>query len=313
MERRSFVEAAALLPFGAAAQTGSTARSRRVFVLEQYHLKNGTQPARIHEYLEKALLPAMKRAEARPAIFLEALITPHMPQVASVSVYDSIEHMYSTRMKLASDSELLKAMQSWESAAEQPYEHLSSTLLQATPYCPELMPDREPRKTQRVFELRVYHSPTWRQLAALHERFAGPEIKIFARSGIHPVLYSSGVFGQNLPNLTYLIPFDNLDAREKGWAAFGADPEWIKVRKESIDRSGQISSVMQMSLYRATRIHPSDSAASATRRQFSSTCSVCLGNMPTTTASVGFACRISAASLPAGVPRTGSAAPRRKP
>jgi hypothetical protein len=53
-----------------------------------------------------------------------------------------------------------------------------------------------------------------------------------------------------------LIPFDDLAAREKAWNAFGADPEWVKVRKESIDRHGQISSVSQISLFRAAAYSP---------------------------------------------------------
>jgi hypothetical protein len=101
-----------------------------------------------------------------------------------------------------------------------------------------------------------YHSPTFRQLAALHERFSGPEIKIFHRAGIHPILYCSTLIGQNIPNLTYLIPFENLAAREKAWTAFAADPEWVKVRKGSIDRSGQVSSLQNISLWRATDYSP---------------------------------------------------------
>jgi hypothetical protein len=258
MERRSFLETAGALAAASAAgaQTSSPPRSRRVFVVEQYHLKNGTQPGRIHEYFEKALLPAMKRAAAGPSIFLEALLAPHMPQVASVAVYDSIEQAFAARSKMTADAELRKGFEAWENGSEQPYEHVSNTLLEATPYCPEVTADRERRKVPRIFELRVYHSPTWRQLAALHERFAGPEIKIFSRVGVHPIFYSSAVFGQNLPNLTYLIPFADLAAREKAWAAFAADPEWIRVRKESIDKSGQISSVMQISLFRATPYSP---------------------------------------------------------
>jgi hypothetical protein len=56
--------------------------------------------------------------------------------------------------------------------------------------------------------------------------------------------------------LTYLIPFDNLAAREKAWNAFSADEEWTRVRQESINRSGQISAVMQISLYRAMPYSP---------------------------------------------------------
>jgi hypothetical protein len=64
------------------------------------------------------------------------------------------------------------------------------------------------------------------------------------------------VFGTNLPNLTYLIPFDDLAAREKAWNAFTGDPEWLKVRKESTEKHGQISSVIQVALYKATPYSP---------------------------------------------------------
>jgi len=59
-----------------------------------------------------------------------------------------------------------------------------------------------------------------------------------------------------MPNLVYLIPFENLAEREKAWAAFGADPEWQKVRKESVAKYGQISQIINISLYRATAYSP---------------------------------------------------------
>lgn len=90
----------------------------------------------------------------------------------------------------------------------------------------------------------------------MNERFAGLEIKFFQRVGVNPLSYSTTVFGTMRPNLTYIIPFENLAAREKAWNAFGADPEWIKVRRESIERGGQISSQMQISLYRVTAYSP---------------------------------------------------------
>jgi hypothetical protein len=231
-------------------------QKRRIFVLEHYYLKNGTQPGRIHEYFSKTALPALAKLHAGPKLFLDAIVAPHMPQVAVITGFQSFEELWGIHPKLFTDKEFMKATDSWESHAEQPFEHCSVFLLEATDYCPEWVPDAEPRKKSRIFELRTYHSPTWKQLQALHERFAGPEIKIFHRVGVHPILYTSTLFGQNLPNLTYVIPFDSLAEREKAWDAFSADPEWIKVRKESIDRSGQISSVSQISLYRATAYSP---------------------------------------------------------
>ena len=235
---------------------GAAADKRRVFILEQYFFKNGTQPGRFDEYVIKGALPAFKRHHAGPMIFLTALTATHMPQAAVIIGFQSVDELWSVRQKITIDSDLAKALESWENHPEQPYEHFSAALLEATEYCPEILRDAEPRKTPRIFELRTYHSPTWRQLAALHERFAGAEIEIFRRVGVNPILYSSTIVGTNMPNLTYVIPFESLAAREKAWDAFGADPEWIKVRKESIDKHGQISSVMQISLYRAAAYSP---------------------------------------------------------
>ncbi len=257
MHRRTFIGTLGgigmLTPMGLA---GPATEGRRIFVLENYYLKNGTQPGRIHEYFSKAAIPALNKVHSGPKIFLESLVAQHMPQVAVILGFQSMEELWSVHSKLTADAELMKAVENWENQPEQPYEYFSSALLEATEYSPELKNDTGPRKASRIFEVRTYHSPTWRQLRALHERFAGSEIKIFHRSGVNPVLYTSTLVGPNMPNLTYVIPFENLAAREKAWDAFGADPEWVKVRKESIDKYGQISSVIQISLFRSTPYSP---------------------------------------------------------
>jgi hypothetical protein len=225
-------------------------------MLHRYFLKNGSQVARIHDYLSKTLLPGLERMHAGPKLFLEALVAPHMPQAVAIIGYESLEQLGQVESRLAGDAAYVKGLAAWEADAEQPIESYTSTLLAATDYSPQIAAPAEPSKTPRIFELRVYHSPSHRQLKLLHERFAGPEIKIFHRVGVHPILYSSTLIGPDKPNLTYVIPFENLAAREKAWNAFGADPEWLKVRQESIERGGQISSVIQINLYKAAAYSP---------------------------------------------------------
>jgi hypothetical protein len=253
LDRRQFLEGMpALLPAGLLAAEGW---KTRFYLLEQFFLENGTQPGRIHDFFSSALLPAMDRIHKGPKIFLEALVAPHMPQVAVIIGMESPDQIWSVSKALFADPDFSRAFDRWE-AGEPPYVSAGASLLEATAFSPEIATPRKPAGAPRIFELRTYHSPTARQLKALHERFAGPEIKIFHRVGVHPLFYSSTVFGANRPNLTYLIPFDSLAEREKAWNAFGADEEWIRVRKESIDRSGQISSVIRISLYRATPYSP---------------------------------------------------------
>lgn len=224
------------------------------YTLESFKLKAGTGLPRLHEHFSKTLLPKINSIWSGPKIFLEAVIAPHLPQMLVVYGFNSLEEMWSVRTKALADPDLAKAFEAMDSGPEPAFEALDTTLLEAAPYSPEIAAAAAAKP--RIFELRVYHSPTYRQLTALHGRFSGPEIRIFHRVGIHPILYSSTLIGQNIPNLTYLIPFDSLADREKAWSAFGADPEWIKVRKESIEKSGQISSVQNISLWKATDYSP---------------------------------------------------------
>ena len=227
------------------------------YLLESFNMRQGSQMGRMHDHFNKVALPAFKRVDyAGPIIYLEALVAPHMPQLVSIHGFKSLDDLWRVHSRINGDPELVKAFEQSDAGDDPAYDQQNSVLLQSTDYSPEVVASAEPPKTPRIFELRVYHSPTWHQLKALHERFAGPEIQIFHRVGIHPILYSSTLIGPNMPNLTYLIPFDNLAEREKAWNAFAADAEWVKVRKESIEKHGQISSIIQIALYKATPYSP---------------------------------------------------------
>ena len=251
MNRRDFF--AGTLTAMSASQAAEPPRTR-YYLIQNYYLRNSTQLPRLNEFMSQGFLPAANKVNPGPKIFLEALVAAHMPQFVTIAGFRTAEEVASMRAALRQDAAYRKAFAAWEEGPEPPYEHFSQTLLQATDFSPEI--PAKAAETPRIFELRTYHSPTWRQLAALQERFAGPEVRIFHRLGIFPVFYTETVLGANMPNLTYLTPFDSLAAREKAWDAFASDPEWVKVRKESIDRHGQISSVIQVTLLKATPYSP---------------------------------------------------------
>ena len=255
LDRRGFISAMpALLATGAAAEA-DTGRKTRFYVLERYQLEQGPQTSRIHDFFSKALVPALGRAYGGPQIYLEAIVAPHMPLVTAIFGVESPGQVWDIAKQIWADKDFVRAFDQWESGGV-PYVTTSAMLLEATDYSPEIVAPEKPPEKPRLFELRTYHSPTARQHKALDARFAGPEIKIFQRSGIHPVFYTSTVFGPNRPNLTYLIPFESLAAREKAWNTFGADEEWIRVRNESVARDGQITAVIDLSLHRATAYSP---------------------------------------------------------
>ena len=85
----------------------------------------------------------------------------------------------------------------------------------------------------RVYELRTYTS-TDGKLGDLQARFRDHTMRIFEKHGMKNVGYWVPQDSPTHDNtLIYIISHESRDAAKKSWAAFGADPEWQKVNKES--------------------------------------------------------------------------------
>jgi NIPSNAP len=93
------------------------------------------------------------------------------------------------------------------------------------------MPSIEvPEKKERLFELRCYESPTESAGQKKIEMFnTAGEIDIFKKAGARPVFFGETIIGDRRPNLTYMLCFDNMEAHDTHWKAFGSDPEWKKI------------------------------------------------------------------------------------
>jgi hypothetical protein len=55
------------------------------------------------------------------------------------------------------------------------------------------------------------------------------EFEIFEKAGCSPVFYSDTLVGPRLPNLTYMLSFEDLNDLTERWKAFSADPAWVKL------------------------------------------------------------------------------------
>jgi hypothetical protein len=203
------------------------------------HMQNGSQQPRMAKWLETRLLPICQRQGFGPMGFFNVAFGANLPTALIIFTYPSLADMETQWGKLNSDPDYAAAVAEVEKD-EPAFYRTEAMLLRSTPFCPPLAPTPAGDPPHKLYELRIYESPTNRQLGYLHDRFAGGEIDIFHKSGINPILYADTVFGPSQPNMTYLIPFESEAHREKAWAAFNADPDWIKIREESIRHGGDI-------------------------------------------------------------------------
>jgi len=88
--------------------------------------------------------------------------------------------------------------------------------------------------SNRIFEMRTYTAGPGK-FEALQKRFRDHTLRIFEKHGMQSIGYWVPADPPNSENtLVYIIAHKDRETAKKNWADFNADPEWQKVRKESM-------------------------------------------------------------------------------
>jgi hypothetical protein len=97
-----------------------------------------------------------------------------------------------------------------------------------TPPCGPNLPAtvKNVTKDSRCFELRTYTVQDGSSIDLLHSRFRDHTSALFRKHGMTIIGYWQPVAKPN--TLIYLLAYKDGAARDAAWAAFGADPEWVK-------------------------------------------------------------------------------------
>lgn len=88
-----------------------------------------------------------------------------------------------------------------------------------------------------IHELRIYQVAAGRMadMDAMMSRDCTP---VFQRHRIpRPLGAWSASAGPRLPAYLWMLAWPSLEERNKGWAAFGADPEWQQIRRKAHEKS----------------------------------------------------------------------------
>ena len=89
-----------------------------------------------------------------------------------------------------------------------------------------------PRTGERIFELRVYESHNELKAQLKIEMFNVAELAIFKKVGLDPVFFGETLVGANLPNLTYMLGYKDMEEHDRAWKAFLEDPDWIVLKDQ---------------------------------------------------------------------------------
>lgn len=111
-------------------------------------------------------------------------------------------------------------------------------------------------KDTRLFEMRTYYAAPGK-LEALHARFRDHTNRLFVKHGLTLIGYwvptDKAKGAEN--TLVYIIAAPSLDARNKSFASFGADPEWVAARDAS-EKNGKLVEKIDSVFLNATDYSP---------------------------------------------------------
>lgn len=245
MKRRTFLHTTiatgglAALPVLTSANDDKTKPMRQLLELRTYLLRADKQPA-FDTYASKALIPALNRSgvksvgafyESPAPTTADAKPAETKPVLAAFLLipYQDASQMTAVTTALSGDTEYQKAAAEYlsVSASDPVYDRVESSLFLAFETMPKL---EAPTGKPTLYNLRIYESHNEAAGKKKIEMFDKGEISIFRRVGLTPVFFGEAVVGARLPNLTYLLAFQDEAARTQAWNTFRADPEWLKLK-----------------------------------------------------------------------------------
>lgn len=185
---------------------------------------------RFDEFYREVAVPAWNRAGVKPVGVFDVMVGPDAPTKYVLLPFKSVDEMMVAREKFEADPAVGKAEFTNVPATDPAYVRKESSLMRAFGGMPKLeVPPHVAEKKPRIFELRTYEAHSRKANRKKVEMFDIGEIDIFRRTGLKPVFFGETLVGAKLPNLTYLLVFDDLAAREKNWETFRDDAAWKKL------------------------------------------------------------------------------------
>jgi len=210
------------------------AGDRCFYELIRIEVVNNAQKAGLEKYLGEAAIPALNRLGISPVGVLKPKYGTHGLDYYLLIPHPDINSFLSAWDRLAQDKEYLaKGREFLQAGMDNPaYYRFSTSLLHAFTHLPRLeMPDNLKGKSGRIFEIRTYESHSREKAILKVEMFnEGGEIKVFKESGMNPVMFGETLAGEKMPNLVYMLAFENLAERDAAWKRFADSEGWTKLK-----------------------------------------------------------------------------------
>jgi hypothetical protein len=175
--------------------------------------------------------PCCQRAGTGPVGVFNVSIGPSSPTTYVLIPHRTADGFSRLPEQLLNDAAYQAAGKAYlETPATSPaFVRVETSLMRAFSSIPRLeLPfgGGEAGRRSRLFEMRIYESHSEKAALKKIEMFDTGEIAIFRKAGLMPVFFGETIIGPSMPNLTYMLVYEDMAARDKYWSTFAGLPEW---------------------------------------------------------------------------------------
>ncbi|THD68781.1 NIPSNAP family containing protein [Robertkochia marina] len=199
-----------------------------VYELRTYQFEFFRSADVLHNYLEKALIPALNRQGIENVGVFEEVGEALPKKIYLLIPHSNIQGFQNSTDLLLKDQVYSESATPYLMSPENaiPFSDYTTNLIRSTYGFPNLV---RPDVSSELFELRIYHSHNEDALRRKVKMFNDAEFPIFKDAGLPMVFFGMDIAGEHMPSLTYMLANKDKEANEKGWSAFLEHPEWKRI------------------------------------------------------------------------------------
>ena len=213
----------------------NSASAKDFYELRTYQL-NSPEKAAVFDTVMAAAIPILEEAGVTPVGVFRAKREkdgdPNWRYVLATAA--SLDTFATARAALASDQDFVETARDYLSyeQADPAFARISVSTFAAFSGFPKLATPPADNGGERFFALRVYESHDELKALLKINMFNTGELDIFADTGLRGVFFGSALSGDNLPNLTYMLVYNNEAEHKKAWKAFRSAPAWNTLKAD---------------------------------------------------------------------------------
>ncbi len=207
---------------------------RSIYELRRYQLPSKNHQLRFDKYIGRVFIPALNRLGIQtvgafsPLHFYDSYASLFM-----LIPYNTIEEAFTINEKLFNDKDFLENSDEFiNTSYDNPvYSSYKNTIMLAFEKFPSIrLHEICLNKKRRYFNLRTYLSHSVKACKKKIEMFnTGGEIEIFQEVGYKLIFFGESIFGENMPNLSYMHVWEDLKTYQELGDKFWFHPKWVEL------------------------------------------------------------------------------------